>query len=64
MKRESGWYWVDDMNLDIWEPMYYKADYLKDQGAWLIPDLGWLLDEFASFKIDERKMERPHDEQT
>ncbi len=58
IKRESGWYLVDDMNLDIWEPMYYNASYSKEQGAWHVHDLGWLLDEFASFKIDERKIER------
>jgi hypothetical protein len=58
VKRESGWYWVDDMNLDIWEPMYYNANHSDDQGAWNVHGTGWILDEFVDFKIDERKIEK------
>lgn len=56
--RESGWYWCDECNLDIWEPIYYNANYRDDEGAWDVPSTGMILDSYVDFNIDERKIER------
>ena len=56
--RESGWYWCDECDLGIWEPMYYQANFREDCGAWHVHGIGPVIYSSVNFKIDERRIVR------
>lgn len=57
-RRESGWYWCDECDLGIWTPIYYNANHSPDSGAWMLPGIGAVLDQYVDFPIDERRIVR------